>query len=95
MTKQDLITVVGSKTGQNDSHVRPIIEATLDAIKECVQRKEPVYLRGFGTFQPKKRAEKKARNITAGTTIIVPAPTSNQVKVSQSTSKKVWTKTKK
>lgn len=36
MTKQDLITVVGSKTGQNDSHVRPIIEATLDAIKECV-----------------------------------------------------------
>lgn len=31
------------------------------------------YLRGFGTFQPKKRAEKKARNITAGTTIIVPA----------------------
>lgn len=38
MTKQDLITVVGSKTGQNDSHVRPIIEATLDAIKECVQR---------------------------------------------------------
>ena len=62
MTKQDLITVVGSKTGQNDSHVRPIIEATLDAIKECVQRKEPVYLRGFGTFQPKKRAEKKARN---------------------------------
>ena len=44
MTKQDLITVVGSKTGQNDSHVRPIIEATLDAIKECVQRKEPVYL---------------------------------------------------
>ena len=28
MTKQDLITVVGSKTGQNDSHVRPIIEAT-------------------------------------------------------------------
>ena len=61
MTKQDLITVVGSKTGQNDSHVRPIIEATLDAIKE------------FGTFQPKKRAEKKARNITAGTTIIIPA----------------------
>lgn len=59
MTKQDLITVVGSKTGQNDSHVRPIIEATLDAIKECVQRKEPVYLRGFGTFQPKKRAERK------------------------------------
>ena len=73
MTKQDLITVVGSKTGQNDSHVRPIIEATLEAIKECVQRKEPVYLRGFGNFQPKKRAEKKARNISAGTPRNIPA----------------------
>lgn len=73
MTKQDLITAVGRKTGQNDSSVRPIIEAALDAIKESVQRKEAVYLRGFGTFQPKKRAEKKARNITAGTTIIIPA----------------------
>lgn len=73
MTKQDLITAIGSKTGQNDSSIRPIIEAALDVIKETVQRKEPVYLRGFGTFQPKKRAEKKARNITAGTTIIIPA----------------------
>lgn len=64
MTKQDLITVVGSKTGQNDSHVRPIIEATLDAIKECVQRKEPVYLRGFGTFQPKRRNGPKRKPAT-------------------------------
>ena len=49
MTKQDLITVVGSKTGQNGMRL-----------------KESFSL-------PKKRAEKKARNITAGTTIIVPA----------------------
>lgn len=73
MTKQDLITVVGSKTDQNDSRVRPIIEATLEAIKECVQRKEPVYLRGFGTFRAKMRAAKKARNITAGTSVIIAA----------------------
>ena len=73
MTKQDLITVVGSKTGQNDSHVRPIIEATLDAIKECVQRKEPVYLKVAEPHQQKKRPKKKARTITAGTTIIIPA----------------------
>lgn len=49
MTKQDLITVVGSKTGQNDSHVRPIIEATLDAIKECVAQgtRLPSWLRNL------------------------------------------------
>ncbi|MDG2264037.1 MAG: HU family DNA-binding protein, partial [Flavobacteriales bacterium] len=30
-------------------------------------------LRGFGTFKPKKRAEKTGRNIKKNTTIIIPA----------------------
>lgn len=73
MTKQDLITKVAKQTGAASNDVRPVIEATIASIKESVQGGEAVYLRGFGTFQPKKRAEKKARNITAGTTVIVPA----------------------
>jgi DNA-binding protein HU-beta len=32
-----------------------------------------VYLRGFGTFHLKRRAEKTARNISKNTTVIVPA----------------------
>jgi len=31
-----------------------------------------VYLRGFGSFVVKKRAEKTARNISKNTTIIIP-----------------------
>ena len=31
-----------------------------------------VYLRGFGSFIVKKRAEKTARNISKNTTIIIP-----------------------
>ncbi|MDD2560297.1 MAG: HU family DNA-binding protein, partial [Bacteroidales bacterium] len=34
---------------------------------------ENVYLRGFGSFIVKKRAEKTARNISKNTTIIIPA----------------------
>ena len=34
---------------------------------------ENVYLRGFGTFAVKKRAEKTARNITKNTIIKVPS----------------------
>jgi DNA-binding protein HU-beta len=33
---------------------------------------ENVYLRGFGSFIVKKRAEKTARNISKNTTIIIP-----------------------
>ena len=34
---------------------------------------EPVYLRGFGSFIIKHRAEKAARNITRKTTVTIPA----------------------
>ena len=34
---------------------------------------ENVYLRGFGTFHIKHRAEKVARNISKNTTIVIPA----------------------
>ena len=32
-----------------------------------------VYLRGFGTFVVKKRAEKIGRNISKNTTVVIPA----------------------
>jgi len=34
---------------------------------------ENVYLRGFGSFTIKRRAEKTGRNISKNTTIIIPA----------------------
>jgi DNA-binding protein HU-beta len=33
---------------------------------------EPVYVRGFGTFQLKKRAAKTGRNIKANTSVHIP-----------------------
>lgn len=42
-------------------------------VKNALEREEPVYLRGFGSFIIKHRAEKTARNITKNTTLIVPA----------------------
>ena len=42
-------------------------------IKNSISASESVFLRGFGTFKPKKRAEKTGRNIKKNTTIIIPA----------------------
>ena len=36
---------------------------------------ENIYLRGFGTFLLKQRAEKAARNISKNATIVIPAHT--------------------
>jgi DNA-binding protein HU-beta len=41
-------------------------------VKSSLAKNENVYLRGFGSFIVKKRAQKTARNITKNTTLIVP-----------------------
>ena len=50
-----------------------IVESLMAEVKNALEREEPVYLRGFGSFIIKHRAEKTARNITKNTTLIVPA----------------------
>jgi DNA-binding protein HU-beta len=44
----------------------------MDAVKGSLAKNENVYLRGFGSFIVKKRAQKTARNISKNTTIIIP-----------------------
>lgn len=73
MTKQDLVEIVSEKTGIKSYETKAVVEAALDAIKSEIEAGNIVTLRGFGTFQAKQRAAKKARNITKGTTVLVPA----------------------
>ena len=42
------------------------------SVKDAMIKGENVYLRGFGSFIIKKRAEKVARNISKNTTITIP-----------------------
>jgi DNA-binding protein HU-beta len=44
----------------------------MESVKESLVSNQNVYLRGFGSFIVKKRAEKKARNISKNTTIVIP-----------------------
>jgi len=49
------------------------VEAFMSTIKGSLTKGENVYLRGFGSFIIKERAEKTGRNISKNTTIIIPA----------------------
>lgn len=73
MIKAELVSVVAQKTGIEKSTIAAVIDASMDSIKTAMASGDNVYLRTFGTFQVKLRAEKVARNITKNTTIIVPA----------------------
>ena len=73
-TRADVVREVSRRTGIDQTQVKMMLEASIDVIKESiVNAKQPVQLRGFGTFFRKKRAEKTGRNISKGTTIKIPA----------------------
>lgn len=50
-----------------------MVEQFMSVVKDSLAHGENVYLRGFGSFIVKERAEKTARNISRNTTIVIPA----------------------
>jgi DNA-binding protein HU-beta len=74
MTKADIINELAENTGLQKREVAIVVENFMEAIKNSLlNKKENVYLRGFGSFIIKHRAAKTARNIQKNTTITIAA----------------------
>ena len=73
MTKAELCKKITDQTGCDMQSVSAIVESLMVSVKGSLEKGENVYLRGFGSFIIKRRAEKTARNISKNTTVIVPA----------------------
>jgi len=73
MTKADIVAEIADETGLEKVAVQTTVEAFMDSVKTSLTKGENVYLRGFGSFVVKERAEKTGRNISKNTTIIIPA----------------------
>jgi DNA-binding protein HU-beta len=73
MTKAEIVQEIANKTGIEKVAVQATVEAVMDTIKSNMIKGENIYLRGFGTFLLKKRAEKTGRNISKNTTVKIPA----------------------
>ena len=72
MTKAELISLISKSTGTEKSEVLNVMASFMAEVKKSLEEGENVYLRGFGSFVVKKRAEKKARNISKNITITIP-----------------------
>lgn len=73
MTKAELVNEISNKTGIEKNSVQTIVETFMASVKNALIHKQNVYLRGFGSFIIKHRAQKTARNISKQVTITVPA----------------------
>lgn len=73
MTKADIVNEIAKTTGMEKIAVQNVVETFMETIKGSLAAEKNVYLRGFGSFIIKKRAQKTARNISKNTTLVIPA----------------------
>ena len=73
MTKVEIVNEVAKATGIEKIQVQAVVESFMECVKDSLAKGNPVYLRGFGSFIIKHRAQKAARNITKKTTLTIPA----------------------
>ncbi|MDX1828498.1 MAG: HU family DNA-binding protein [Lutibacter sp.] len=73
MTKAEIVSSISDKSGIEKADVLATVEAFMEEVKSSLEKGDNVYLRGFGSFIIKTRAEKTGRNISKNTTIKIPA----------------------
>lgn len=73
MTKADIVAKISDKLGIEKTEVQATVESFMEEVKASLETGNNVYLRGFGSFIIKTRAEKTGRNISKNTTIKIPA----------------------
>ncbi len=73
MTKADIVAEIAEETGLERVEVLKTVEAFMASVKSSLSSGQNVYLRGFGSFIVKERAEKTGRNISQNKAIIIPA----------------------
>ena len=63
MTKADVVTEIVQETGLDKNEALKAVEAFMTSIKKSLANGQNVYLRGFGSFIVKERAEKTGRGM--------------------------------
>lgn len=73
MTKADIVANISNKFGLEKAETQKIVEEFMNEVKGSLSKGDNVYLRGFGSFIVKTRAEKTGRNISKNTAVVIPA----------------------
>lgn len=94
MTKADVVNQIAEKTGIEKVTILASVEAFMNVIRSSMEGGKNVYLRGFGSFIVKTRAEKIGRNITKNVAVKIPAHSVPSFKPAKSFAKRIKSKVK-
>ena len=73
MTKAEIVAEIAGKTGIEKGAVQTVVENFMEVVKASMAQGNNVYLRGFGSFIIKTRAEKTGRDMSKKVSITIPA----------------------
>ncbi len=76
MNKQDLILQLANKVQLTQKKSDEMVSTMLESIMKALSKGDKVTLVGFGTFEARKRKERKGRNPKTGEAIQIPASVS-------------------
>jgi DNA-binding protein HU-beta len=75
MNKVELVSAIAEKSGLTKKDAELALKAFVEAVEETVAKKDKVALVGFGTFEPRERAQRAGRNPKTGAELTIPATT--------------------
>ena len=75
MNRTELVAAIAEKSGLTKKDAESTLTATIEAITSALKDGDKVQLVGFGTFETRKRAERKGRNPQTGAEITISAAT--------------------
>ena len=66
MTKADLVEAIAEQADLKKADAERALAAFVDTVAKALSRGQSLQITGFGTFEPRKRAARKARNPQTG-----------------------------
>lgn len=73
MTRKEIAKELANHSNLTPSQAVQAVEGIVEIIADALAKDEPILLRGFGTIKTVQRAARPARNISKGTTMMLPA----------------------
>jgi DNA-binding protein HU-beta len=73
MNKAQLINEVAKRSGITKKDAKAAVDAVFSSIKDALAKGQRVRLIGFGTFEVRKRNQRRGKNPKTGQTITIPA----------------------
>lgn len=72
MTKAEIVAAISKETGVEKDKALKVVEALTVVVKNETAQGNDIFLRGFGTFTTKTRAQKVGRLIKENKSVVVP-----------------------